>query len=48
MAIGDSKLPVHHNPFNGKCIHGQDGAIIHKGILLSPKCGHCAGEIHAR
>jgi len=42
MSIVSSTLKnVHSNPFNGRCIHGKQGAILHKGSLFNPKCSCC-------
>ena len=32
---------MHKNPFNGKCIHGKDGATVQKGRLFNPSCDKC-------
>ena len=31
----------HINPFGGKCVHGADGAYLHKGSQVNPKCARC-------
>lgn len=32
---------AHSNPFNDKCIHGKEGAIIVRGLQTNPKCDLC-------
>jgi hypothetical protein len=38
----------HFNPFNGKCIHGKDGARFMEGKLLSPSCDACMITLHKK
>jgi len=33
------------NPFNGRCIHGVEGARFELGKLVNPNCAHCAAPI---
>lgn len=35
------RIPVHINPFAGRCIHGKPGAKFYKGNLISNKCTSC-------
>jgi hypothetical protein len=31
----------HQNPFGGKCVHGVDGAFLHRGSQVNPNCDGC-------
>lgn len=32
---------MHRNPFNGRCIHGADDAVVVDGKVRSLMCEHC-------
>lgn len=36
-----TRVSTRRNPFAGKCIHGKDGAFLHKGRQVNNACGHC-------
>lgn len=38
---GSPKRKGHANPFNGKCIHGKEGASFVRGVLYNPGCQYC-------
>jgi hypothetical protein len=40
MGYENIEKPI-EDPFLGKCIHGNKGAVFVKGNLTNPHCEHC-------